>query len=55
MDIYLILWVIIQYYYYFTAQKVQLWLLETLSGWFLCPFNMSPPFWEHFLIFGTNR
>lgn len=42
IDIYSILWVIIQYYYYFLLHKsFQLWSLETFS-WLLCSFDISP-------------
>lgn len=44
--------VIVEYYcYYFITQFVPTLQLRYLSGWFLCPFNKLPSFFEHFFTF----
>ena len=51
MDIYFILWFIIQYYFIFLIKLFQLWPLD--SQWFLCSFDISPSL-SAFFFFSTS-
>lgn len=58
MDIYFILWVIMQYF--FTVQIVPTLAVRSFSCWLLCPFNVPfppppPPSLSTFLLSGTIR
>ena len=52
MDIYFILWDIIEYYFIFIVQIVLILVIESSYSWLLCQFDIpiTVGFFDHFLL-----